>query len=218
VARNYSIAKDHMEDMRDAIRQAYNVDFFMLLSSADGQRTAFEVQEIQGEKALILAPTIARLTHSFDRVLERVMDIEARAGRMPDVPPILEDMGDAGELDIQYLGPLAQIQARLFESRGIPQGLAEIAPILQIAPDAADRIDFDEIVESIAKSRNWPQRTIRSDEQVAELRQARQQAQAEAEQLAKAGEGAKALKDAASANQDMDGAFTDSIMQAVTGE
>jgi hypothetical protein len=219
LGNNYSIGVDREERLQQAIREAFNVDFFLLLSSGDKTRTAFEVAEIQGEKALILAPTIARLTREvLDPVLERVFDIESRAGRMPDPPPILEDMGDNGLVDIQYLGPLAQVQARLFESRGIASGLQEMIPVIEIWPEAKDKLDGDEIIEAIAKSRNWPEKTLRSDEQVAELRAAQQQATAEAEQLAKAGAGAKALKDAAAADQDLGGALTEQITEAVSGE
>jgi hypothetical protein len=219
LGQNYSIGVDREERQQDAIREAFNVDFFLLLASGDGQKTAFEVAEIQSEKALILAPTIARLTKEFlDPVLERVFDIESRAGRMPDPPPILEDMGENGKIEISYLGPLAQIQARLFESRGIVTGLQEMLPVIEVFPESRDKIDGDEIIEAIAKSRNWPERTLRSDEQVAEIRMGRQQDQAEAEQLAKAGAGAKALKDAAAADNDLGGAITEQITEAVSGQ
>jgi hypothetical protein len=220
LGNNYPVGAAERDELRQIIREAFNVDFFLLIASgAAQQRTAFEVSEIQSEKALIVAPTIARLTKEvLDPTLERFFEIEDKAGRMPPPPPILEDLGENGELDIEYQGPLAQIQARLFGNRGILNGLQSIVPVLEVFPEAADNINSDEIVRTLARANNWPEKAVRSKEDTAELRTARQQDEAEAAQLAKAGAGAKALKDAASANADLGGELTDAITETVTGE
>jgi hypothetical protein len=219
LGNNYPVGAAEREELRTIIREAFNVDFFLLIASgAAQQRTAFEVSEIQSEKALIVAPTIARLTKEvLDPALERFFDIEEKAGRMPEPPPILEDLGENGQLDIEYQGPLAQIQARLFQNRGIVNGLQTMIPVFEIEPSAKDNIDFDEITRDIAKANNWPEKAIKSREKTAEIRTGRDQDAQDAAQLAKAGAGAKALKDAASANADLGGELTDQITEAVTG-
>jgi len=214
LGQNYGVGVDREERQQEAIRAAFNVDFFLLLSSADASRTAFEVAELQSERALILAPAVSRLTAEvLDSVLERVFSIEERAGRMPIPPPILEDLGPDGQIDIQYLGPLAQIQARLFENRGIIGGMGFVGEIAAAFPGAVDNVDDDELIRAAMRSFNFPQKTIRSQDDVAALRVARQQDQADAAQLAKAESLGKAAKDLGQAGVNV----AEPIEQAIEG-
>jgi hypothetical protein len=215
---NYSIGTDREERLQQAIRDAYNVDFFTALAQSERQRTAFEVAELKGEQALILAPAIGRMTGEvLSPSLERVFSIEERAGRMPDIPPILEDMGENGKIDIRYLGPLAQIQTRSFQSKGIPQGMELLVPLMQVAPEIKHDFDFSVIARNLARSFNFPETSIRSKEDARKSKEAEAAAIAQAQAGEQASQGAGTIKDLASANKELGGGMEGTIEEALTG-
>jgi hypothetical protein len=106
--------------------------------------TATEVVGRQGEKAAILGNMVGRLTGELlDAVIEGAYEIEYRAGRLAEVPESLQD--EAG-IEIEYLGPLAVAQKKLFQSKGLTHALEEIAPIIELKPETGENIDWDYLV------------------------------------------------------------------------
>jgi len=168
-----------MQERRDQIiRQHFAVDFFLALTAAAERKvelTATQVIEMMGEKAAILGTRVGMLqSEAMDPIHDRVFDIEARAGRMPQPPPILLDLA-GGHIEIQYLGPLAQAQIRLSRSRSIQAGIALVGQIASVAPTALDVVDWDGAVIESLDSSGFPMHLIRPPEQVAAIRQQRSQ-------------------------------------------
>lgn len=164
------------ERLEKAIEKHYRVDFFLMLSRAamEGrQLTVPQVMEMQGEKGAILGTTIGRLQGECQNpIIDRVFQIEDEAGRMPEPPDVL--LSEEGEdINVEYMGPLAQAQKRLFHSQGIMQGLNSVGPLAEIFPEVRDRIDPDVVVEEIFESVGFPQKAIRSREDAEEIREAR---------------------------------------------
>lgn len=187
---------DMQNRYREMVKEHFHVDFFLMLSQAAMQRvelTATQVIEMGGEKAAVLGPRIGRMeTEALGPIHDIVFAIERRAGRIPNPPDILMDFGGA-KIEIEYLGPLAQAQRKLFRSQGIQQGMDAAAPIIQMFPETMDAIDGDKTVRDLLMSRGFPQKDLRDEDQVKNIRQVRQAEREKQQQLAEAISMAKAM-------------------------
>jgi hypothetical protein len=216
VGGDYFVGVDREQRKQENIREAFHVNFFLMLQNAERGMTATEILERQSEKAIVLAPAVGRLTFEvLDKIISRVFAIELAAGRIETPPDPILERGSTVEVD--YLGPLAQVQARLFENRGLVNALEVVAPLAQqgLWPEIIDNWNADEISDVISDSYNVPQRVIRSTQEVLELRQSRAAAMAAQQQQMNAESTAKALKDAGAANEKFDGALQDVAEDAI---
>ena len=192
---NYPIAIDREEKVEAVINSIYRVDFFLVLARAEREMTATEIMERQAEKAVLLGPQVDRLEkEGLTKVFDIVSDIADKAGRLPELPPILQDAaGEASEglrepfgIDIRFVGPLAQAQRRIFQMQPIKNGLNELAQASVLYPKTLDRVDPDRLSETILDSTDFPQGVMRTDAELNEFReqQAAEAAQAQAMQTA----------------------------------
>ena len=214
VSREYPIARDREEDKRASVRQAFNVDFFIALS-ASGSQTATEVIAKEGEKAVILMSSITRLQVTASAALERIFQIENEAGRMPVPPEILRGGEDVG---ITFLGPLAQVQSRLFQTRGINQTMFDLGPVVQLFGEEPLRnFDADVIAREIAQANAFPAKGIVPKKEVEEGRQqALELAQQQAQQAELAQQADTAGK-LAKADKDSEGGLTEALASGAEG-
>ncbi|MFA7463199.1 MAG: portal protein [Anaerovoracaceae bacterium] len=177
---NTGIQLPYAIDMRErtdkAIEKHFNVDFFLMLTQAAYNKvflTATQVIQMAGEKAAVLATRTDTLNiEAFNPIIDRVWDIEMEAGRMPQPPDILQEFGGAN-LEVDYLGPLAQAQKVMFETQGIKASLETVAPIVNMFPESGDVIDADEMIREVFKANRAPASVIRSQEGVDSLRRQR---------------------------------------------
>jgi hypothetical protein len=141
---DFPISKDREEVIQKSVRDFFNIDFFLMFAHQERAMTATEVVGRQGEKAAILGNMVGRLTGELlDSVIDGAYKIETRAGRLTKPPDVLQN--ETG-IDIEYLGPLAVAQKKLFQSKGLNHALEEIAPILELQPQTAENIDWDYLV------------------------------------------------------------------------
>ena len=197
---NFPIGIDREERLQKSIEDKYRVEFFLTLARAEREMTAYEIMERQSEKAVLMGPQVDQLYREGIRpIFDIVHGIEDRAGRLPEPPDILREyeylLEEPINVNINLTGPLSQSQKRLFKMQPIKNAVNELAPMAQLFPEVLDRINADEMAEEILESANFPQKLIRSDEEVAQLRQQRaeqtqqqqmmQQAQAMAEAVPK---------------------------------
>jgi hypothetical protein len=189
---NWPIGLDREDKIKEIIRKFFKVDFFLLLAQQERQQTATEIIEKQGEKAAILGATIGRLNNELlNPVLDRVFNIEYRAGRLPPIPEALQRFG--GQLiRIDYMGPLAQAQRRLFQGQGIDLSMAKAMPMFEMDPSSMDILNKDEIVREIFDANGMPTRLIHTHQEVEDIRQQRAQQQQQQQQMMMAAEAAKA--------------------------
>jgi hypothetical protein len=171
---NYPIGIDQQERLQKSIEDKYRVEFFLTLARAEREMTATEIMERQSEKAVLMGPQVDRLVNEgLAKIFNIVSEIEDKAGRFSDlpVPDAVLELG--GGIDINFTGPLAQAQKRLFKIHPIRQAVNELAPIAQIKPEVLDRINWDELSEEVLETIGLNQKLILTDEQVAELREER---------------------------------------------
>ena len=196
-----------------AIKQHFNVDFFLMLNQAAFNKvelTATQVVGMQGESAAIMGTRIGRFQNEgLDNIQDRVWNIETRARRMPPPPPILQDMGGV-PIEIDYLGPLAQSQKRLFKMQGVRAGVELAGQIGQVFPYAIDKIDGDKMMEEGLESVGFPNSAIRSNEEVKKIRAERQKQEEIQKTLEMAEQASKATKNLSKPMEE------GSLMEAVT--
>lgn len=181
------------EDSRlvERTRRAYFVDLFLQLSMSDRREvTAREVEEKHEEKLIQLGPVLER-THyeGLNRDVRRVVDVVVRNRLVPPPPPELDGI----ELKIEYTSILAVAQRAV--GVGAIERLAGFVGNLSAAnPDILDKMDFDQAVDEYSEAIGTPSIIVRSDEDVAKIRDARAKQKQQQQALATASVGADTAK------------------------
>lgn len=188
---------DALQDTREAIRSGQYVDVFLLLSQFPDM-TATEALIREQEKLQVLGPVAERFIGEYlNRALELAYAEMVRIGLVPPPPPEIAGQ----ELKLEHVSTLARVQERA-GFQGLGQFLAVAEQIVAGHPETADKVDFDQAIDEIGQMFSVPPGIIRSDDDVAKLRQVRAQAQAQAAQGEKMAGMASAAKDLAAAKTD----------------
>ncbi len=208
---NVSIqAGDDQEDrLEKAIKERFHVDTFLMLAQLEGrgQRTAYEVSEMMGEKAAILGAELAPLNVQMDSILDLVYFLKAglnpeNDGSITPRPDILYELAVEGDsFSPIYLGPLAQAQRRLYKTQGFAAALEAAQPILAAFPDSGMVVDGPEALRVILESFNFPQSAIKDKNTVQAEKEARDAAVAAQQQKVDALDTVGGVKTAAEADK-----------------
>ncbi|NLJ46035.1 MAG: phage tail protein, partial [Treponema sp.] len=168
---------------------------YQQLSLIDNDRmTATEVLQRTEENMRILGPNYDRLERDLlNPLVKRAYGILFRAGMI--LPP---PEGIAGDPFV-YESPMARAQ-RLNDLTSINQGIAVLAPLIQMKPDITDTIDLDEIAREAWKLSGVSPSAIRDAKEVQAIRQERNAAMMAAQEAQMAQALAKAGKDASQAD------------------
>ena len=185
---NYPITLQELANYEQAVKDWFYVDYFLALQEKQGNMTATEVMELQGEKAATLSTFIVSLNEFLSNIIERSFNLLMRAQMLPPPPTAL--MQQQSILKIDFTGPLAQNQKKYHQMGGTVQALSAIGPIMQMFPNAGDFLDGDELMKSTMEGMGMPQNIIREDDDVKKIREdrvkAEQQAAAQQQQMAMA--------------------------------
>ena len=185
-----SVTLNQENQRREAIAKIFHIDQLMIAQNRS--MTATEVLQRNEEKMRILGPVLGRLqSELLQPMILRVFNIMLRNKLLLPAPEILANQ----EIDIEYVSPMALAQ-RSQELQSLVRGLELFAQIGQIAP-VQDFIDENGLVKNIIKLLGLPARMIKSDKQVAQMREERAMAQAQQAQMMQAMQEAKIAKDAA---------------------
>lgn len=222
IGSTFPIGVDREEKIQAAIRERFHVDTFLMLANLEGrgQRTAYEVSEMMGEKAAILGAELAPLNTQMDAILDLVYFMLAaknpeNGGSINPRPDALYELAIEGDnFSPLYQGPLAQAQRRLMKTQGIQAAMEFAAPILQVFPQAADNIDADELLVEGLRSFNFPQKAIKPKDQVAAERQQRAETMAQENEKEDMMNAAPAIKTAVEADNAAGGALSGALAQA----
>ena len=183
---------DAIMNSRDIINKAFFVDMFLtLLSDRDRTKTAREVDELHSEKMLMLGPVIENMdTEAIAPAIARTFGIMNRMGYVPPVPDEL----DGVELHPEYLSILAQAQ-RMTGLNPMDRAIMFAGQIAQFDPSVLDTVDPDMAIRTYYDMLGIPPSVMRSPDAVTDIRKAREQQMAQAQQM-------EAMqKSAAAANQ-----------------
>jgi len=193
--RVYELNQD-ISRTEERINRAFYVDLFLMLANSDRRQiTATEVAERHEEKLLMLGPVLESLHDELldpliDNTFNRLVRLsEPGWNGMSDqmvLPPPPEELVGT-DLKVDYISLLAQAQ------KGVTTGATErwigfTGQLAQFKPEALDKLNTDEIVETMAEDLGVPNNMVLSHEDVDALRQQRaQQEQAMSQQANMAG-------------------------------
>jgi hypothetical protein len=185
--------------------------------------------ERKEEKMLMLGPIVERQHTEFaDVIIEQSLDALMDEPDFPMLPP--EVMEQIGEYKIEYVSVLAQAQ----KMAGIQaiQRTAEFAGNLaQGFPTVLDKVDADQMLDEFHEGVGGPVSIIRSDDDVAEIREnraaeeakiAEMQEQMAAQQMQgeQINQGGQVLQNAKTAGEALKGASetdVEALMQKIQG-
>jgi hypothetical protein len=171
VTGNLAWLTDDIEKMKEATRETYYSDFFLVLTeNIDRMKTATEVAGLQDEKSALLSSFFGRLATEFlEPVLEDLFASEIKFRKLESPP---SDIADS-KLAVDFVSPLAMIQKRAHELSTTKAFMAEILPLAEVRPDILDKVDLDQYVNVVAEAGSVNQKVIRKDQDVADIRKAR---------------------------------------------
>lgn len=194
VRQDLGISLEMLTDVRASIRKCFHTDLFEL-GKANIEMKATEVIERRNEKLRQLAPMIGRQTkEKLDPLVSRTYELLSEHGRIPEAPPSLQ--GERLRVHYQSPASAAQFSVRAEQMRGYTEDLVAVA---QAYPEVLDKIDPDAYSAELARARQVPTAILRPDEDVEELRAARNQAE-QAQAMAQSAQPvASAMKDVAQA-------------------
>lgn len=171
------VSLEEKNSLREAIRQAFFNDLFIVLQDNVPGRTAFEVREMVEEKMNILGPFLGRLmVELLDVMLSRAFWVLYRGGYIMPVPKEMINQG----IDVEYIGRLA-LAMRRYETTATQDALQMTSSMVQVDPTVMDNWNLDEVVVGTAQRGGVPTKYIRPAGERDQLRQARQQAQQQAQ-------------------------------------
>lgn len=163
-----------IEKIERRIDDVYYVPLFFAITQMEGiqPKNELELNQRNQERLLQLGPVLERLhTEFLQRCVERSFNIMMRKDMLP--PPPAELAG--ASLKVTFVSSLAMAQRseaasgiqdlRLFVTELASGGFQEVV----------DKYDADQAVDELAQILGVPPSIIRSDEQVAQIRQDRQQ-------------------------------------------
>ena len=180
-----------IQDVEERIRMAFYNPLFLMVQSRQGQMTATEVMQLVDEKASVLGPVLERFqAELFDPVLARLFDIMAgELAMMPAAPPEMVNQA----LKVEYVSLLAQAQKQAGLT-GMTHFLAVSGEIIRNFPEAAAKINPEEAIDQMAVIYNAPAPVVRSDDEVAGIREKAAAQQVQEAQLATIERGADIAK------------------------
>jgi len=175
-------------------------DVFLAFEGLTKQMNNPEVMERINEKMTLLGPAVGRYTAEIlNPTIIRTIGILYRHGKLPDVPDALVDNP---QYEIDYVSQLAQAQRRS-EMNSLVTALQMTAQMAQFAPECLDKIDPDKAVDETWSITGAPVRVLRDDKEIEEIRTARSQANAQAQQMQMMAGGAGIAKVATEADKNI---------------
>lgn len=178
----------------ERIKRAFYADLWLALTQSDGTMTAREVVERREEKLLQLGTVLENLQDELlDPLLERVIAVLMRQGRLPPAPP---EIGGQ-EMKVEYTSIMAQAQ-KLIATTGLERIASFVGNLSQVDRTALDNLDTDKLVAAYADALGVPANTLRPAKVVEQVRKARAQAQQQQmaqEQAAEVANTAKTMAD-----------------------
>jgi len=185
------IGEEFMDRVRARIDARYYKD--LLLLPRDPRMPATHILKLEEETATILGPFFGRAQlEGVAPLIWRLFMIRLRAGVYGAPPPQLRGR----EVQVDYEGMQGKAQ-RLGEVRAVSQFLDVMVPLANIKPEVMDKFDEDAAADVVADGLALPRRVIRDERKVAQIRQARAEAQRAANETALAAEQAGALQSGA---------------------
>lgn len=184
------------EELRKSIREIFFVEQIRQLMEVNkSEMTAFEFARKLELLFRLLGPVYGRSEWEFlHPITDMGFDQMYEGGAFSPPPP--EIFQTDGRINVTFQNPIAKAQ-RAGDAEALALAMNDIAPLAQLFPQMLDRFDPDEITAGVVANRGVAAKWTRSDDQIAALRDAKQAAEAQQQQIAAAQDAAAIAKDAA---------------------
>ena len=202
-----------IQDVRERIRGAFYADLFLMLANSDnGRMTATEVAERHEEKLLMLGPTVERLhNEELNPLIESTFTRMLASGMLP--PPPQELHGIA--LNVDFISMLAQAQ-RAIGTNSVDRFVGNMGALAQLKPGVLDKFDEDTWAEEYSDMLGINPSLIVASDKVALVRQARADANQQAQAAQAANVQADTMQKMGNAPTQTNNALTD-VTRAFSG-
>jgi len=204
----------YIQEHQKRIQRTLFEDLFLMLAQSDRRQiTAREIDERHEEKLLALGPVLEQLNQDLlDPLIDIVFSHMLNQGLIPEPPEEIE--GQA--LKVEYISIMAQAQ-KLISIGGIERFAGFASQVAQVNPEALDKIDTDQILDVYADITSIPPGIVRSDDQVAAIRQQRAKQQQQAQMAAMMQQGADTAKTLSETDTEGENALSSLLKQGNAG-
>lgn len=193
----YDIGMDRLDKRQKAIEEAYHVDLFKMFGTLEkqAQMSVREVVERSSEKLIQFSPTFSRLTGEvFSPLLLRAAQLIAAGGGFSHLttPQSVRNLqGEVFDPKVRYTSRIA-LAIQSLQNNALLQTLEALVPAAQIDPGAFDVINFETAGRGFARNTGVPENWLRTQFEVEEIQQQRQQLAQQQQEAEIAAEQAKA--------------------------
>lgn len=206
-----------IEDIREhqwRIKRSFYEDLFLMLSQTDRREiTAREIEERHEEKLLALGPVLEQLNQDLlDPLIDVTFAVMVRQGLIPEPPEELHGIN----LKVEYISIMAQA-LKLAGLGSIERFTGFVGQVAEYDPAVLDKVDRDQLIDEYGEIIGVPPRIIRPDEDVAEIRQSRAEAEQQARQMEAMKEGAGAARELSQADLEGNNALAALLRQSQAG-
>lgn len=195
---DYNVGQERVKMRQDAVNAKFHFELFNMFAGLDRQMTAFEVSERAAEKITLITPAFSRLTSEKNTpILQRLFALAMENGLLPPPPEeaIFEGNGGLFTPDpaVSFTSRLA-LAIKQLRNLSFQRQIQSDAQLAQFRPDILDNYNFDLITRDSARNNGVPAEWLLDEDKVAEMRQARAQAQQAQQAMMLAEQGSKAVK------------------------
>lgn len=218
--------REDIQDFQQRIKKAFYEDLFLMLANDTRSGvTAREIDERHEEKLLALGPVLEQLNQdlldplidiTFSIMMSRSKDGQGQFYPNSLIPAPPEELTNV-ELKIEYISVMAQAQ-KLVGIGGVERFAQFAGQLAAYDQGVKDKINFEEMVDVYAEMTSVPPQLVRSDDDVAAMRQKQAQAQAQAQQMEMLKQGAGAAKDLSMTSLEGENALSMMLAQANAGK
>lgn len=180
-----ALSQDISQRTEPAILDAFYANLFMAITNMRGvqPRNVEEIARRNEEQLAQLGPVVDRVqVEKLAVIVLQAFEMLSDAGKLPPVP---EEINGA-ELSIEFISVLAQAQ-RMIGLGSMERAVGFVGNIAGVYPAILDVPDFEGIVADYTSRLGIPAKSMRSEKDVAAIREQRaaeQQQAAQAEQMA----------------------------------
>jgi hypothetical protein len=168
-------------------------DIFLQFNNITKQMNNPEVYEKINEKMSMLGPAVGRyIGEMINPTIIRLYGIAYRQGRLPQPP---DEMLDDPTYEIDCVSQLAQAQRRS-ELNALTTGLNLVGQMAELVPDVLDKVSPDSVVKEVWSILGASTQVLRSDDEVAAMREARSQVAQQQQAMNLAEQGSKTVANA----------------------
>ena len=174
--------REDIKEIKMALSDAYYRDLFKGIMDIERTGvTATEIAEKKAEQLNMASPLILRITNEVGNpLISNAYRIGNNLGILPIPPKEIEGM----DIKIQYIGVLAQAQ-KMIGINAVDMWRQNVEESVQINPECIDIINYDELNTEKADMLGIPSKIVNDPERIAQKRQQRAEANAEAAKMQK---------------------------------